>query len=228
MLQPGNKKLGAVSCFSILAGPTCPGRTEACAKHCYAAKGFFMMPNVVESQRQNWRETMEAGFADKMIQEIRQVDPEVLRLHVSGDFYNVPYVRKWIKIASACSNVKMYAYTRSWQLRRFMPAFTELAQLDNFQLWWSCDKDTHVKHNAPPELDGVRVAYMQCTPDEPVPDYVDLIFRVKRGTIQRFIGGALVCPAENGIKSKAHCDKCQICWRAQAVPNAHSLALAVA
>lgn len=219
LIQPGNTKLGEVPCFSFLARETCPGATDACKTHCYAMKGFFTMPSVKRIHRRNWEATEESDFASQMIDEIRQMELELLRVHVSGDFYAAGYVRKWIKIAEACPDVTFYTYTRSWRKQRLLPALISLSLVDNFCLWWSCDKDTHAIDGRPPKVPGIKVAYMQSEHGEPVPAYTDLVLRVKRDMIEKSVDGRLVCPAENGIKPKRHCEECRLCWSGNAIPR---------
>lgn len=211
LIRPGNSKLGEVPCFSILAVETCPGRTEVCESDCYATNGFFRMTNVTAAHQRNWDASKEPDFVKKMIDEIRQLELKILRVHVAGDFYSAPYIRKWIQIAQGCPDVTFYAYTRSWRRAKLLDALIDLANVDNFHLWFSCDKITHSIDGVPP-VDGIRSCYMQCEHGESVPDYCDLVFRVKRDTIVKKINGCLVCPAENGIKPKRHCEQCQFCW----------------
>lgn len=212
LIRPGNTKLGEVPCFSILALETCPGATEACETHCYAMKRCFKIPSVKRAHRRNWKASEQPDFADEMIAEIRQMELELLRVHVSGDLYDAEYIRKWIKIAGVCPEVTFYTYTRSWRKLRLLSSLLSLTMLANFQLWWSADKDTHAIDGAPPGAAGIKVAYMQSTHGEPIPSYVDLVFRVKRDTIEKSIDGKRVCPAENGIKPKRHCEECRLCW----------------
>ncbi len=219
MIRPGNTKLGEVPCFSLSALETCPGATDACKTHCYAMKQFFKMSNVKRAHRRNWEATEESDFASQMIDEIRQMELELLRVHVSGDFYDTGYVRKWIKIVRACPDVVFYMYTRSWRRQRLLPALISLSLADNCYMWWSCDKDTHAEDGCPPEVPGLRIAYMQSEHDEPIPTYIDLVFRVERDTIEKSSDGRLVCPAENGIKPKRHCEECRLCWSDSVIPR---------
>jgi len=219
LIRPGNTKLGEVACFSILAGNTCPGKTETCAENCYAMKQFFKMENVRKAHRRNWAASEEPDFEDRMIDEIRQEDIELLRVHVAGDFYNAGYIRKWIRIAESCPESEFFAYTHSWHIEELQDPLKRLAELPNLQLWWSCDKDTHVEHGEPHRLDGVKVAYLQSEPGEPIPEYTDLVFRVKRKTVEKYVDGRLVCPAEQGIKPKPSCEKCRLCFSGKDIPK---------
>jgi len=223
LLQSGNQKLGSVANWSICAGTTCPGKTELCARHCYCKKGNFRRPNVKSAHMDNTLEAAKIalGCCTDMIQEIRQKKVEVVRIHVSGDFYSAPYIRGWIKIAQECPETTFYAFTRSWRKTRMLKALTELAEMPNVHMWWSVDAETHELDGAPPKLKGVRVAYMQVTDDDKVPAYVDLVLRVKRDTVVKFTSNRLVCLAENGMEydRKMTCSRCKICFRKIKVPR---------
>lgn len=220
LIRPGNTKLGEVPCFSILAGATCPGKTAKCVAHCYAMKRFFKMPNVLAAHSRHWEATKQSDFADKMIDEIRQLNLVLLRIHVAGDFYDAPYVRKWIEIVESCPEVTFYAYTRSWRVQKMQLALKHMALLPNFQLWWSADSDTHALNGRPPVVEGVKIAYMQSEHGEEIPSYTDLIFRVKRkDLVVKYLEGHLVCPAEQGIYPKPPCEKCRLCFNGRDIPQ---------
>ena len=230
MLQKGNTKLGKeIYAFSLPAHFTCPGETEACASVCYAKNGFYNMNNVKDSLRMNLELSQRKDFVAKMIAAIGRRDVKVFRIHPSGDCYSAEYVRKWIQIAKAYPAIKFYLYTRSWRVADILEALLELAALDNVSLWWSADKVTHERDGQPPQVDRVRVAYMQMEDNEPIPAYTDLVFRVKRKTTIRSIDRKPVCPVETGVKyardKKPTCSSCKLCYRdlavripAQAVP----------
>ncbi len=55
----------------------------------------------------------------------------------------------------------------------------------------------------------------------------DLGFRVKRKSLQKRIGGAIVCPVENGAKAEVTCQKCGLCWEPLAVKDPRRFALPV-
>lgn len=224
LIQAGNSKLGHVPCFSIVAGDACPGKTAACAKHCYAMKGFFRMSNVAKKHRANWAASKRTTFVARMIKEIQQAELKLLRIHVAGDFYDAPYVRKWIKIVKACPDTRFYAYTRSWRTPKLVPALKELAKLPNFYMWWSADKDSHAENGRPPRVKSSHVAYMQCEGDEAVPSYVDLIFRLKTNREPaKYVDGHIICPVEQGRENDITCEKCRICFRDEAVPSKRDL-----
>jgi hypothetical protein len=221
MLTSGNQKLGHIGSFSIPYRTTCPGRTTACLAHCYAKRGFYTMPSTKTALRRNHRLSKRKQFADAIISEIQEKQVRRLRIHASGDFYSTPYIRKWIAIAKACRTTVFLFYTRSWRVGRMRRALLELASLPNVRAWWSVDEDTVQADERPPLHLTARVAYMRRRPDDTPPDYVDLVFRTYRNSVEKYIDQTLVCPAENGVKTqvKITCDICQICLRRRDVPR---------
>lgn len=221
MLQPGNSKLGNIHTFSLPPCITCPGETEVCAANCYGKKGHFRRSNVKSSHAANHKAVKKDNFVSKMVDEIQRKNVKTLRIHVTGDFFDAPYIRKWIAVAEQCPDVTFYAYTRSWRIKRLMPALTDFNALPNTKLWWSVDEDTHEIDGKPPTLKGVRSAYMQTSDDEVVPAYCDMVLRTKRATLVRFTSGRLVCPGENGMtyKRKMTCERCRICQTDKKVPR---------
>ncbi len=209
MLSKGNSKLGKrIHTFSLEAGVTCGGKTKLCTKHCYAAKGFFCMPSVLEGYRRNLKASERADFVAVMVTEIREKGCTVVRIHVSGDFYSAEYVGKWMEIIRQCPGVRFYAYTRSWRVAEIRPELVQLSHLRNVRLWFSCDSESGTPKRVPKR---VRLAWMQTEHDDA---RGDLIFRVEalRPVVAKRIGLTMVCPVENGV-TKTDCGKCGVCWR---------------
>lgn len=211
--QQGNSKLGRkIWTFSIPAGDTCPGKTEVCSKECYAAEGFFLMPNVARSLERNWDETRDPDFVYQSVHHLRRVKAKVCRVHVAGDLYDAEYAQKWLDIFRQVPECRFFIYTRSWRLDNIRPAIIRMAKLPNVRMWWSVDKDTGKPRHVPK---NVRLAYMQVA-HEDVPRYrADLVFRVDRlyDKVVKKVNGAMVCPVENGVTEDMTCMKCGFCWR---------------
>ena len=220
-LTPGNTKLGALIWgWSIPAmRAICVGATELCASLCYAMRGFFLMPSVSKSHKQNYEMSLQKEFPEYMGLEISRIFARVVRLHVSGDFYSVAYVRKWLRIVRRRPHVTFYAYTRSWRESKFMPVLEELAALPNFFLFYSCDAET----GEPPESDYARRAYLMTSDEDVAPYHVDLNFRNKAQTVMKFDReGRLICPYENGVTSTT-CSKCKLCFTDCKMPQQKQL-----
>jgi len=223
MLQRGNSKLGPfIWTFSLPAKTTCPGCTKTCLSVCYVGRGFYNMPNNVLFLKNNYMLSKGANFAANMIAEIRQARIPLIRVHTSGDFYSPAYIRKWQRIARRCGSTRFYAFTRSWRKAALLKELQTFSQSHNVVLWWSADRTTHERHGVPPKTPGVRVAYLQTDDTDPVPAYADLVFRVRRKSLHKYVQGRLVCPVENGYDKwvrKMTCTDCKICFSKRKLPK---------
>lgn len=98
---------------------TCPMAGQ-CAKGCYAQAGAYVWGNVknayefrlAQSQKDNFSELLQKELDPKIKTAIRQQKQLVIRIHDSGDFYSVKYLRKWLKIMENNPTVEFYAYTK--------------------------------------------------------------------------------------------------------------------
>lgn len=217
MLRLGNSKLGQlIHHWSIpsVVPSICVGATDLCRKLCYAGRAHYNRRNVKEALLRNYKESQEDNFVSLIRRRIDELFVRVLRIHASGDFYSGVYVDKWIEIARSKPGVMFYAYTRSWRHALILERLIELAKLPNVWLWFSCDRES----GPPPEVSQVRRAFLMVDDDD-IPQFaVDLIFRDQhKDTLLKWVGPALVCPAENGVTSVT-CSQCQLCFRHQPVP----------
>ena len=175
LLAQGNGKLGqSIHHFDLPAVTTCPGRSPACEAVCYANHGRFHTNLVRERLRCCWQQSQREDFADRMVDEIRRKGVLVVRIHVSGDFFDVPYTKKWLSVFQQCPAAKFYFYTRSWRVPEIAVVLEQMAERDNVRAWYSADPDTGLPESLPP---GVRVAWMQSSEDDP--QLGNLVFRVR-------------------------------------------------
>lgn len=216
-IRPGNTKLGPlIHHWSIPAAirAICIGATDLCLKLCYAIHGHFNQTNVKNALASNYAESLEADFVQRVNSWLYALYVRILRVHASGEFYSAEYTDKWIEIAKQNQRVLFYAYTRSWADPAVLERLREYAQLPNVVLWFSCDRES----GPPPEVNNVRRAFLM-TDDNDIPTYdVDLVFRDKDATTLKWVGSALVCPAENGV-TKMTCSRCQLCFRDKPLPR---------
>jgi hypothetical protein len=216
----GNAKLGPdILAFSLPAGQTCPGQTDACARECYAKKGNFAWPSTRDRHAANLRAARRRSFVRRLTREIERRCGAVVRLHVSGDFFSPGYAKKVLAIVRACPGVMFYAYTRSWRVASIRPVLLALAAEPNFRMWWSADRDSGVPFPIPQH---VRMAWMMSEPDEErthadLIGLCDLVFRTRkcRERVALKVASVTVCPVENGTPAghDATCGACGICWR---------------
>ncbi len=209
LLGTGNLKLGEmIHTWSIEPVKTCPGRSTLCEKSCYALKGHLLLQVKSGRYTRKYEESKRRDFSARMIREIRFRGCSVVRIHVAGDFYSPAYVRRWMKVIAACRKTKFFCYTRSWRIPAIRAELETMAAMKNVRLWFSCDRETGIPDQPP---DRVRLAYM-AVDDADVPKTPpDLVFRVKRTTVQKKSGGSLVCPAENGASGHVKCATCRLC-----------------
>lgn len=213
-----NTKLGRlIHGWSIPAGrdKTCPGASVLCHGRCYARSGFFRMPNVRSVHDRNYDFSLTDQFEDWMRAVVVTNFVQIMRIHVSGDFYDLAYTQKWFRILSQLPRTRFFAYTRSWRDESIFPELVKIAGLSNVSLWFSIDRET----GPAPLVRGVRRAYMAISDvdAENAPDDCDLVFRDDPVTIMKKANGVQVCPPENGVTTqfKITCSHCGICWNKQ-------------
>jgi hypothetical protein len=86
----------------------------------------------------------------------------LFRIHWDGDFFSVPYARAWREVILSNSDVRFWAYTRS-----FTPAcdvVSILADVPNLSLYLSVDRDnTELARAVAARYPRVRIAAMAPT-----------------------------------------------------------------
>ncbi len=231
-ISKGNSKTECFS-FDLPAIETCPGRSAECERDCYAANLMRIYKNVDAKYRRNEAFRHTDGFVDYMVQTIPQ-DCQ-FRIHVSGDFDSIEYVRAWIRIALARPDVTFYAYTRSWRATNangdpLWIHIYDLHRLANVNVNLSVDDETGAPSG--PYMDELRWCYL--TKTDSVPDWIrrdDIVFRSnhtghkrrrKNATnkgknpndvapLVKRLGGQ-VCPLEQGQDiPNFSCAKCRLC-----------------
>lgn len=109
--------------WSLPSKITCPYKTKLCERKCFAKKNE-RFKNVRDSRRRNLEETKKNSFVQDMINILKYQlkRPKTknkkifVRIHTSGDFYNLDYFEKWIKIANyfkGNDKILFQAYTKS-------------------------------------------------------------------------------------------------------------------
>lgn len=207
LLAVRNGKLGSsIFHFDLPAVATCPGRSAVCERVCYATHGRFATRRV--RARLAWcrRQSLRDDFARRVSGEVRAKGCIVVRIHVSGDFYDAVYTGKWLEVAARHPKVRFYAYTRSWRVPEVVPVLEALAALPNVRLWYSCDTDTGEPASVPA---GVRLAFLQHA-EIAVPRRARLVFRTRSMRPKPRVGLPVVCPQETN--RSVNCGSCQHCW----------------
>jgi hypothetical protein len=153
MLKPStlNKKLKLLSwnstlgcwTFNLPAGHTCYGFSKWCYKRCYGKKGNWCFKTTIKSIDYKWRQTQDLDkFVDQLILELDVIQRNgfnIVRIHSSGDFYNIDYFRSWIDIAKIYTNITFYCYTKNWRLNGWYKILHEADKINNFYIICSYD-----------------------------------------------------------------------------------------
>jgi len=130
--QRGNAKLGRdIFTFSLPAGHSCPFANDCLSKadkltgkltdgpetkfRCFAASAEAVYPAVRAARWHNFDmlKKLSTDRAAALILESLPARAGIVRIHVSGDFFNESYFMAWVKVAAARPEVTFYAYTKS-------------------------------------------------------------------------------------------------------------------
>lgn len=121
----GMKKTEVVA-FDIPAGWTCPKACICKAKAdkitgkitrfgrvlCYAAKAERYLPNVRAMRWYNFDMLKSVSSKADLINESLPKKAKIVRIHSSGDFFNLSYFRAWLDVANYNQNIQFFGYTK--------------------------------------------------------------------------------------------------------------------
>jgi hypothetical protein len=82
---------------------------------CYSLWLFRYRTNLNKRWRRNFKISSRASFGSTITKTLSLLPPGILRLHVSGDFYNAQYAEDWIEALRANPHIKPFGFTRSWR-----------------------------------------------------------------------------------------------------------------
>lgn len=112
---------------------TCPAAGQ-CAKGCYATQGSYNWTPVKAayerrlslSQSADFQSALQADLDAASKRAAKQRKQLVIRIHDSGDFYSLKYIKDWFEIMRANKRVLFYAYTKQVRLFKALEANDEL------------------------------------------------------------------------------------------------------
>lgn len=91
----------------------------SCKTFCYARKGNYAYNSTqMYSQYRYELSKFPSKFRQDINSEIEDKRVEYLRVHDSGDYYSLDYMKLWFQIANDNPNVVFYSYTKSHQMVR--------------------------------------------------------------------------------------------------------------
>ena len=134
-LKALEKIYGKLSTFSVLSGHTCPYAKECHSQvdlqanghrkikdgphtkfRCFSASQEVLFTNVYKRRKFNHDaiHSLETSYemADALCAALPK-DARIIRIHVSGDFFNEKYFKAWMLVACRRPDVLFYAYTKS-------------------------------------------------------------------------------------------------------------------
>jgi hypothetical protein len=134
----GNAKLDGykkpIHTFSLPAGFTCPGAKDCKSRavivngkrqikdgpdtvfRCFAASQEVVYTNTYNARKHNFdllRVCKDTNEMAKLISDSLPKRAQIVRIHVSGDFFSQRYFDAWVKVATENPSVIFYAYTKS-------------------------------------------------------------------------------------------------------------------
>lgn len=142
--------------WSLPCKITCPYSTEMCRKRCFAQKNQYFK-NVLNSRMRNYEETKKNTFVQDVINHLeyhlsrkKMEDKKVfIRIHTSGDFYNLHYFKKWIEITKhfkGNDKILFQAYTKSMPIiKEWLSGGSNINNI-NIHFVWSIWNDTLEKY----------------------------------------------------------------------------------
>ena len=86
-----------------------------CEYRCFSANQEARIPNVYYYRKRNYniiKSTRGINNITKLLQSNLPIDAEIIRLHVSGDFFKQEYFLAWLQIAKCNKDIVFYSYTK--------------------------------------------------------------------------------------------------------------------
>ena len=109
--------------FNTRALLDCPFKTAGCSAVCYGTKGNHNFPDVKQSRENSRKESRREDFTDAMLYTIKVEKQSrryenaimLIRIHETGDFYSLQYLRKWVNVwRENIDGVRYVFYTKSF------------------------------------------------------------------------------------------------------------------
>ena len=119
-----NKKIhSSIPIWNLPTIRTCPSRTPACSKFCYAIPAEKLGGSTtLHSRERNWKYSLRQDFVTRANTYLKIINPDYVRIHESGDFYNEEYFKKWLRIVALNPKIRFLAFTKtfSWDYLKYV------------------------------------------------------------------------------------------------------------
>ena len=198
--------------WSLPSRATCPYSTEMCRKRCFAKKNESFA-SVRESRNRNLNETYKSAFVEDMIKhfEYHLQRPKakdkliIVRIHTSGDFYNMEYFKKWVDISDYFKNDKrilFQAYTKS------MPVIMD------YMKWYENEYD--VRYNEEDYeffMQTINIHFVWSIWHDTDENYTELANWMEMQTFEALPKDEILEAVENGsFLCEGDCGNCKECY----------------
>lgn len=194
MLQKGNSKLGKIVNFSLPPIKSCPNCKYCVQKdiglECYAIKPYRQYKTVRDCWNNNHKQSKRKSFVKDICNELSKLEPKLVRIHVSGDFYSQTYLNKWFDICKSFPKTSFLAFTKSFKLN-----FTN--KPENLKIIYSVMP--RMTNDMIPQQ-GSRAYCGDMT-----------YFKDFSGKLRKF-KGILHSKGEQILNCHGYCENCGICW----------------
>jgi hypothetical protein len=199
--------------YSLPARRACPNAQGSVCERCYADKGCYVWRSTVHAQMTRFAWTVESMKSEEgrtewvrvIVEAIRRSGTRYFRIHDSGDFFSVEYVRAWQEVCRAMPKVKFWAPTQEYQSK----ASTEFLPVIN------------------PRVEALRklAALPNCTIRPSalnIGDYAPQVLGLHAGSAvgQSDALRTFQCPA---MGQGGECRDCRTCWEEKTLPVSYHL-----
>ena len=117
ILKNNNKKLGkAIYDFNLPPVESCPNSIDS-QDDCYAVNIYKRYKTARHSWNDNFKLVINdlPKFKQLVNNQIKKDGIYNIRIHSSGDFYNMDYLNAWVEIAKKNPSIMFYAYTKAFE-----------------------------------------------------------------------------------------------------------------
>lgn len=195
--------------WSLPSKITCPYSTELCRKKCFAKKNETFK-TVRASRERNLEETNKDTFIQDMINHLeyhlsrpKAKDKKIfVRIHTSGDYYNLDYLIKWVYISQyfkGNDKILFQSYTKS------MPILTEY--IDKHTHWYG------VKFDPKEIIDDINIHFVWSIWNDTPKEYTDIALELGMQTFTALPKEDIEIEVTKGsFKCNGDCGDCKECY----------------
>ena len=191
--------------FNTRALLDCPFKSKGCTAVCYATKGNHQFPDVKASREKAYNVSLRDDFPMMIDYTIRTEKQSgryknavmLIRIHESGDFYSLKYLKKWVRIWDSTADVdglQFVFYTKSFQF------FIRLSSEEKDVIWEQMKRGRL----------SINLSIDDTTTPEQMTAYLDMMATFPKANTYRCTENTATTEHDN-VCDCADCAKCGIC-----------------